>query len=304
MRAPSSISSIMRVWLSLVPRWRRRDHARRAVLAALRLQECLRVAGPALGPGAAKERTVCLSMHAGEVIVGPIGADPRQIALAVGDTTQVADQLRQLAEPELFRRAALPRGRLVQDFIRLDIATPVNVPGVTALHTVYKVLDFASRHIALEWQGRRIVRQFVGREREMGTLHALLAQAAAGHGQVVGIAGELWGSANPASSTVSANRCVTNALTYLAGRCVSYGQATPYLPLLDLLRQACGLTERDTPGRDWLGCQGGPLSADHRDGVGVVQLFRISCACWGKKTALSPSPRSVPRPCGRGPLRP
>jgi predicted ATPase len=35
--------------------------------------------------------------------------------------------------------------------------------------------------------------------------------------------------------------------TYLAGRCVSYGQATPYLPLLDLLHQACGLTERDTP---------------------------------------------------------
>jgi tetratricopeptide (TPR) repeat protein len=35
--------------------------------------------------------------------------------------------------------------------------------------------------------------------------------------------------------------------TYLAGRCVSYGQATPYLPLLDLLRQECGLTDSDTP---------------------------------------------------------
>ena len=31
------------------------------------------------------------------------------------------------------------------------------------------------------------------------------------------------------------------------GRCVSYGQATPYLPLLDLVRQACGVSERDTP---------------------------------------------------------
>jgi hypothetical protein len=35
--------------------------------------------------------------------------------------------------------------------------------------------------------------------------------------------------------------------TYLAGRCVSYGQGTPYLPLLDLLRQVCGLTDSDTP---------------------------------------------------------
>jgi len=36
-------------------------------------------------------------------------------------------------------------------------------------------------------------------------------------------------------------------LTFLAGRCVSYGQASPYLPLLNLLRQACGLTDSDTP---------------------------------------------------------
>ncbi len=47
------------------------DHARRAVLAALRLQECLRVAGTALEPGTAQERTVCMSVHTGEVIVGP-----------------------------------------------------------------------------------------------------------------------------------------------------------------------------------------------------------------------------------------
>jgi predicted ATPase len=33
----------------------------------------------------------------------------------------------------------------------------------------------------------------------------------------------------------------------LAGRCVSYGQATPYGLVLDLLRQACGLTEADSP---------------------------------------------------------
>ena len=40
------------------------------------------------------------------------------------------------------------------------------------------------------WQGRRVVRQFVGRAHELATLQALLTQAEAGHGQVVGIAGE------------------------------------------------------------------------------------------------------------------
>ena len=221
------------------------DHARRAVLAALRLQECLRVAGPALGPGTAQERTVCLSVHTGEVIVGPIGADPRQIALAVGDTTQMADQLLRLAEPGAIVLSAAT-ARLVQDLLRLDLVAPVNVPGVTASPTVYRVLGLASHHAALGWQGRRVIRQFVGREHEMGTLHALLAQVEAGHGQVVGIAGEP-GIGKSRFLYEFRHQVRHQPCTFLAGRCVSYGQATPYLPLLDLLRQACGLTDSDTP---------------------------------------------------------
>lgn len=36
-------------------------------------------------------------------------------------------------------------------------------------------------------------------------------------------------------------------LTYLTGRCLSYGSAAPYLPLLDLLRHYCGIMEDDGP---------------------------------------------------------
>ena len=221
------------------------DHARCAVLAALRLQECLRHAGTVLGPGTAQERTVCMSVHTGEVIVGPIGADPRWIALAVGDTTQMADQLLRLAEPGAIVLSAAT-ARLVQDFLRLDPVAPVNVPDVTASPTVYQVLGLASHPAALGWQGRRIIRQFVGRERELGTLHALLAQVEAGHGQVVGIAGEP-GIGKSRFLYEFRHQVRHQPFTFLAGRCVSYGQATPYLPLLDLLRQACGLTDSDTP---------------------------------------------------------
>jgi DNA-binding winged helix-turn-helix (wHTH) protein/tetratricopeptide (TPR) repeat protein len=221
------------------------DHARRAVLAALRLQECLRHTGAALGPGTAQERTVSMSLHTGEVIVGSIGADSRQIALAVGDTTQMADQLLRLAEPGAIVLSAAT-ARLVRDLLRLDPVAPGNVPGVTASPTVYKVLGLLPYHPALGWPGRRVVRQFVGREREMGTLQALLAQVEAGHGQVVGIAGEP-GIGKSRLLHEFRQQVRYKPCTYLAGRCVSYGQATPYLPLLDLLRQACGLTDGDTP---------------------------------------------------------
>src|SRR5262249_36005631 len=36
-------------------------------------------------------------------------------------------------------------------------------------------------------------------------------------------------------------------LLYLAGRCLSYASTTPYLPVLDILRHHCGLTESDRP---------------------------------------------------------
>jgi DNA-binding winged helix-turn-helix (wHTH) protein/class 3 adenylate cyclase len=36
-------------------------------------------------------------------------------------------------------------------------------------------------------------------------------------------------------------------LTYLRGRCLSYGSATPYFLVLDLLRHNCGMTDADSP---------------------------------------------------------
>ncbi|HLC40611.1 MAG TPA: tetratricopeptide repeat protein, partial [Methylomirabilota bacterium] len=36
-------------------------------------------------------------------------------------------------------------------------------------------------------------------------------------------------------------------ITYLEGRCVSYGSATPYLPVLDIVRHQCGIGEGDSP---------------------------------------------------------
>jgi predicted ATPase len=78
----------------------------------------------------------------------------------------------------------------------------------------------------------------------MSTLHALLAQVENGHGQVVGIAGEP-GIGKSRLLYEFRQQVRHKPCTYLAGRCVSYGQATPYLPLLDLLHQACGLTESD-----------------------------------------------------------
>lgn len=51
-------------------------------------------------------------LHTGEVIVGPIGADPRQTVLSLGDTTKTATQLLRLAEPDTLVLSAAAATRL------------------------------------------------------------------------------------------------------------------------------------------------------------------------------------------------
>ena len=92
----------------------------------------------------------------------------------------------------------------------------------------------------------RVLSPFVGREREMTTLHALLAQVEEGHGQVVGVVGEP--GLGKSRLVYEFRRSLGKRwLTYRAGRCLSYGTTTPYLPLLDLLRHHCGITDTDGP---------------------------------------------------------
>jgi DNA-binding winged helix-turn-helix (wHTH) protein len=165
------------------------DYAQWAVLAALRIREQLQLNRAELTPLPGREQTVCMAVHTGEVIVGTIGTDPRRIALAVSDTTQIVEHLLRLAEPGAIMLSNTT-GQLVRGAMRLEEIGPPREPGTTILQTAYKVLGRTPQPAALGWQGRRVRRVFVGREREMATLHALLAQVEDGHGQVVGIAGE------------------------------------------------------------------------------------------------------------------
>ena len=75
------------------------DHAQRAVLAALALHADVAASAPDLGQAPTEPLALCLGLHTGRVVVEHLGGDPPRLYTAVGETTQVALRLQQLAAP-------------------------------------------------------------------------------------------------------------------------------------------------------------------------------------------------------------
>ena len=64
-------------------------------------------------------------------------------------------------------------------------------------------------------------------------------------GQVVGVVGEP--GIGKSRLLYELRQMAGQPVIYLEGRCLSYGSAIPYLPVLDIVRQHCGITETDPP---------------------------------------------------------
>src|SRR5207249_2528989 len=92
--------------------------------------------------------------------------------------------------------------------------------------------------------GRRMA-TFVGRRHNLELLESHLAAAMRGQGQVIGVVGD----AGIGKSRLVAEfheRMADRDVTYLEGACASYASAIPYLPVIAILRQSCGITESDS----------------------------------------------------------
>jgi class 3 adenylate cyclase/tetratricopeptide (TPR) repeat protein len=221
------------------------DHARRAALAALDVARALRERPIAVAPGTDVPLTVRMGLHTGFVVVGAIGDNLRMDYTAVGDTTHLAARLQQLAEPGAIL-ASEATWRQVEGYIRGERVGPAQVKGRTEPVIVFRLLGVGLRRSPLEGLGPRGLSHFVGRDRELETLRDLFALAEEGRGQAVGIVGEP--GVGKSRLLLEFRRSLGGRrVTYLQGRCLSYGAAIPYVPVVDVVRANCGTAETDGP---------------------------------------------------------
>src|SRR5438094_248712 len=104
------------------------DHARRGVLSALALQRTLTEAD--LGRSYGVECAFGMRLNSGLVVVGSIGDNLRMDYSAIGDTTNLAARLKQVAASGTILMSEAT-SRLVQGYIRVEALPPVEVKGKT-----------------------------------------------------------------------------------------------------------------------------------------------------------------------------
>jgi len=222
------------------------DHTRRAVLAALELHQNIQGRPLELPPELGMSSPcleVRMGLHMGTVVVGSIGDNLRMDYTAVGDTTHLAARLQQTAEPGMILISE-SASHLVQNDVLMEPLGAMVVKGKADAVSVYQVMGRSASRPDFDRGGRRRLTRFVGRQGELQALHEQFESVAKGQGRVVEITGEPGMGKSRLIHEFRRRMAATPALTMHA-HCVSYGHTMPYLPVLDLLRHLCGLSDTD-----------------------------------------------------------
>jgi class 3 adenylate cyclase len=165
------------------------DHAVRACYAGLRMQESIKRYAEEVHRTAGVPVYIRVGVNSGEVVVRSIGSDLRMDYTAVGQTTNVAARLEQMAMPGsiLISPATV---QLAEGYVVVQSLGARPVKGLDAPLEVFEVVGAGSVRSRLQAAAARGLTRFVGRATEIEQLRDALDRASLGHGQVVAVVGE------------------------------------------------------------------------------------------------------------------
>jgi class 3 adenylate cyclase/tetratricopeptide (TPR) repeat protein len=221
------------------------DHAVRACYAALRMQDAVKLYADGVRREHGAIIRIRVGLNSGEVVVRAIGSDLHMDYSAVGQTTHLAARMEQLAASgsTLLTSETL---NLAEGFVQVTSLGPMAVKGLPVPVEVYELAGVSAVRSRLQAAAARGLSHFVGRDAEIEQLRRALEQVRQGRGQVAAIVGEPGVGKSRLTFEVTHSHRVEGWLVLEAGS-VSYGNATSYLPVIDLLKGYFRIGDRDTP---------------------------------------------------------
>jgi class 3 adenylate cyclase len=214
------------------------DHAIRACLAALGIQEETARLAAEVKDRDRIDLQVRVGLNSGEVIAGEIGSGSLGYT-TIGDQVGMAQRMESVASPGGVMLSA-STARLVEGAATLGEVEVLQIKGADAPVSAYRLMGMADEHRA----ARRAESNLVGRRWEMSTVEGLLDRANDGHGAVVGVVG---------SPGIGKSRLVRD-VSAMAGRrgvevfttfCESHTSQVPFHAVARLLRAITGIKGLD-----------------------------------------------------------
>ena len=134
--------------------------------------------------------------------------------------------------------------RLVEGYVQVRTVGSVAIKGLDRPAELFELVGAGAARTRLQAMAARGLTRFVGRQAELVAIHRALEQAQVGHGQLVALMGEAGvGKSRLVWEVTHSHR--TQGWLVLESGSVSYGRATSWLPVVDLLKAYCGIAPRD-----------------------------------------------------------
>ena len=221
------------------------DHARRALYAALGIRNVLGAYEDELQRGQGITLKIRQGLNTGLVVVGSIGTDLRMDYTAVGDTTNVAARLLQVAERGRIVMSETTQ-RLAHGYFHTRDLGELRVKGkADAIHG-FELIGAREARTRLDVSADRGLTPYVGREGELEILLQCFEKAKTGQGQMVFVVGDA--GIGKSRLLYEFRQRLGDEATWVEGRCLSFGQSMAFHPIIDMLKRNFRVEEGDAEG--------------------------------------------------------
>ena len=244
------------------------DHAIRACLAALGVQEEVQRLALGVRKRDALDLLLRVGLNSGQVIAGEIGSGPFGYT-AVGEQVGLAQRMESVA-PAGGVMLSASTVRLVESAALLAETQLVHIKGARDAVPARRLLGMAAQ----PWRTAVSESRLVGREWELATLAAILDQSSGGRGSVVAVAG-LPGIGKTRLAAEAAQLATNRGIEVFSTFCESHATDVPFRVVARLLRvvfQLRGLADQTARARLRERCSG----ADPEDLLLLDDLLGIA----------------------------